>query len=71
MIYMEDERYSNANELLVEALEIGQRRLVGRGNMATFSAMNDLAVLRIRQDDFDAAERVFAEAWEAGKEKLG
>jgi eukaryotic-like serine/threonine-protein kinase len=72
---MEQARYADANELLVTAIEIGQRELELGGRTyirLTLDAVNSLGVLRTRQGQghFDEAEQLFEEVLNGRREKF-
>jgi eukaryotic-like serine/threonine-protein kinase len=70
-LYMEQARYSDANELLVTAIEMGQREFGERTYIRlTLDAVNSLGVLRTRQGQFDEAQQLFEEVLNGRREKF-
>lgn len=70
-LYMDQERYKEAEDLFTKGIEFGNRELPGRNHSTTLSYINGLAVLRTKQKQYDEAERLFDEVLEARKRKLG
>jgi len=70
-LYMDQERYEEAEELFTKGIEFGNRELPGKDHSTTLSYMNGLAVLRTKQKQYDDAKRLFDEVLEARKRKLG
>jgi len=70
-LYMDQERYQEAENLFARGIEYGNRELPGKNNPTTLAYMNGLAVLRTKQKQYEEAERLFNEVLEARKGKFG
>jgi len=70
-IYMAQGRYSQAEDLFIKGIEIGRLEHPGENHPHTLKYMNELAVLRTKQKQYNEAERLFHEALETRKLKLG
>ncbi len=70
-MYVDLNRHQEAEEFFTKAIEGGRRKLSGKRHPTTLIALNGLAVLRTRQNNFDEAEDLFREVWDTRKEKLG
>ncbi len=70
-LYMAQERYEEAADLFTRGIDYCKRELPGKDHPTTLAYMNGLAVLRTKQKQYDEAERLFHEALEARKLKLG
>jgi len=68
-LYMDLGRYQEAEELYRGEIERVPRERPGKDHVDTIAAMNDLAVVLTRQEDFDEAEHLFKEVWKVRKEK--
>ena len=70
-LYVAQERYEEAEEQFIKGIDAGNRWLAGKNHPATLRIINDLAVLRKKQKQYQDAERLFREALEARSLKLG
>jgi serine/threonine protein kinase/Flp pilus assembly protein TadD len=70
LLRMAQERWGDANDLLVEATLTGRRQL-GDDHPYTLRFINSLGVLRTKLKQYNDAERLFHEALEGRKLKLG
>jgi serine/threonine protein kinase len=64
-------RYPEAEKQFLRGIDAGQRWLPGKDYPDTLRNVNDLAVLRTRQKNYEDAERLFHEVLEARALKLG
>ena len=65
------ERYDESDEQFKKGIEYGNHELPGKDHPSTLRNVNGLAVLRTKQKKYEEAERLFHEALEARKLKLG
>ena len=70
-LYMAQKQYQKAEDFFTRGIEYGNRELPGKDHPTTLAYMNGLAVLRTKQKQYEEAERLFHEALEARKYKLG
>jgi serine/threonine protein kinase len=64
-------RYDESDEQFKKGIEYGNHELPGKDHPSTLRNVNGLAVLRTKQKKYEEAERLFHEALEARKLKLG
>ncbi len=68
-LYLDLGRYQEAEELHRGEIERVPREHPGKDHVDTIAAMNDLAVVLTRQEDFDEAEHLFKKVWKVRREK--
>jgi len=59
------EQYEKAEDLFVRGIEYCNREFLGKGHPRTLAYKNALTVLRTRKKEYDEAERLFEEIFDA------